>query len=406
MAVTAARTPETAADKGSPVTTYYVLAVATALLVLVGLAIVLSSSSIDSLRDDGDPYAQFKAQVLALAIGVIALAIVVRFNPLTWKRIAPWTLALSVVGLFLVATSPLGHESGGNKNWLDLGLLSAQPSEAAKLGLALYLGVALSQVRHRLTTLKQALMPAGFVALLVVALVLAGRDIGTVTVMLVLVAAAFWTAGLPVRYFVVGTPIVVGAIVLLVMKIDNLRLRVDTWLSDNCDISGACLQTTHGTWALASGGVWGLGPGLSREKWLLLPKPSNDFVYAILGEEFGLIGTIFVLVALGMIVVAVNRLVRRHRDPFVQITSATIGAWIVGQALLNIAVVIGFAPVTGVPLPFISSGGSSLVMSLVGMGVLLSFARREPGAQAAFATRGSVVRRSLAVMSRGRGRRG
>jgi cell division protein FtsW len=257
-----------------------------------------------------------------------------------------------------------------------------------------------------MTTVKQALVPAGLVAILVIGLVLAGRDLGTVTVMIILVAAAFWTAGLPLRFFVTGTTLAVGGVILMVWNIKVLHGRIDAWLSPTCDAAGACMQSTHGMWALASGGVWGLGPGLSREKWLLLPKPHNDFIYAILGEEFGLIGTVFVLIALAMIVIAVNRLVRRHRDPFIQITSAAIGAWIVGQAMLNIAVVIGLAPVTGVPLPFISSGGSSLVMSLVGMGVLLSFARREPGAQAAFAARGSVVRRSLAVVSRGRSRRG
>jgi cell division protein FtsW len=138
---------------------------------------------------------------------------------------------------------------------------------------------------------------------------------------------------------------------------------------------------------------------LSREKWSYLPKAHNDFIFAILGEEFGLVGTIFVLIALAMIVIAVNRIVQRHRDPFVQITAAAIGAWIVGQACLNIAVVLGIAPVTGVPLPLVSSGGSSMIMTLVGIGVLLAFARREPGAAEALAVRPSLVRRSLAVVS-------
>jgi cell division protein FtsW len=138
---------------------------------------------------------------------------------------------------------------------------------------------------------------------------------------------------------------------------------------------------------------------MSREKWGYLPAADNDFIFAILGEEFGLIGTLLVLVALAMIVIAVSRIVRRHRDPFAQIAAAAIGAWVVGQAFINIAVVLELLPVTGVPLPLVSSGGSSLVMSLAGLGVLMAFARTEPGAQEVFKARSSVVRRSMAVLA-------
>jgi cell division protein FtsW len=382
----------------SPVASYYLLASATALLVLVGLAAMLSSSSIDSINEDGDPYTLFKQQLVFLLVGVIGMAIMSRVSPSALKAAAPWILATSIVLLFLVASTPLGHSSGGNKNWFKLGWVTAQPSEAAKLALALYLGLALSRLRSRLTTVKQAIVPAGLVAALVVGLVLAGKDIGTAVVMILLVAAAYWTAGLPVRFFAVGAFAALAVVAALVLSRSNLTGRITAWLSPDCGVDN-CWQTTHGTWALASGGIWGLGPGLSREKWSYLPKAHNDFIFAILGEEFGLVGTIFVLLALAMIAIAVNRIVQRHKDPFIQIAAAAIGAWIVGQACLNIAVVLGLAPVTGVPLPLVSSGGSSMIMTLVGIGVLLAFARREPGAAEAFAVHPSLVRRSLAVVS-------
>ncbi|PKQ14562.1 MAG: cell division protein FtsW, partial [Actinobacteria bacterium HGW-Actinobacteria-8] len=132
------------------------------------------------------------------------------------------------------------------------------------------------------------------------------------------------------------------------------------------------------------------------------PAADNDFISAILGEEFGLIGTLLVLIAFAMIVIAVSRIVRRHRDPFAQIAAGAIGAWIVGQAVINIAVVLELLPVTGVPLPLVSSGGSSLVMSLAALGALMAFARTEPGAREAFSARPSVIRRSMAVLSGGR----
>lgn len=398
MAVGVAEVSSSSRSRTSPVASYYLLASATALLVLVGLAAMLSSSSIDSIREEGDPYSLFKAQLAYLVVGVVGLLVFSRISVSALRRAAPWFLAASIVLLFLVATTSLGHASGGNKNWISLGWLTAQPSEAAKLALALYLGVALSQLRPLLTTVKRAIMPAGLVAALVVGLVLAGKDIGTGVVMILLVAAAYWTAGLPIRFFALGMTTAGALVTFLVLSRDTLSSRVTAWLSPDCGVD-ACWQVTHGTWALASGGIWGLGPGLSREKWSYLPKAHNDFIFAILGEEFGLVGTIFVLVALAMIALAVNRIVQRHRDPFVQITAAAIGAWIVGQACLNIAVVLGLAPVTGVPLPLVSSGGSSMIMSLVGIGVLLAFARREPGAAEALAARPSLARRSLAIVS-------
>ena len=398
MAVATQDVATPARSRTSPVASYYLLASATALLVLVGLAAMLSSSSIDSLNEDGDPYTLFKQQVVFLVLGVVGMAVMSRVSPAALKGAAPWILSTSIVLLVLVAATPLGHSSGGNKNWFKLGWVTAQPSEAAKLALALYVGLALSRLRSRLTTVKQAIVPAGLVAALVVGLVLAGKDIGTAVVMILLVAAAYWTAGLPLRFFVVGTTAAAALVAVLVLSRDTLAARVTTWMALDCGVD-TCWQVTHGTWALASGGIWGLGPGLSREKWSYLPKAHNDFIFAILGEEFGLVGTIFVLIALAMIAIAVNRIVQRHRDPFVQITAAAIGAWIVGQACLNIAVVLGLAPVTGVPLPLVSSGGSSMIMTLVGIGVLLAFARREPGAADALAVRPSLVRRSLAVVS-------
>jgi cell division protein FtsW len=386
-------------SRTSPVASYYLLASATALLLLVGLAAMLSSSSIDSINADGDPYTLFKQQLAFLAIGVVALLITSRVGPATLKRAAPWILAASIVLLFLVVTTSLGEASGGNRNWISLGWVTAQPSEAAKLALALYLGVALAHGLPRLGTVKGAIVPAGLVAALVVGLVLAGKDIGTAAVMIVLIAAAYWTAGLPLRFFAVGAGLAIVVVGLLVSSRGTLKIRIDHWLSPAGCTPDSCRQTIHGTWALASGGIWGLGPGLSREKWSYLPKAHNDFIFAILGEEFGLVGTIFVLVALAMIAIAVNRIVHHHKDPFVQITAAAIGAWIVGQACLNIGVVLGLAPVTGVPLPLVSSGGSSMIMTLVGLGVLLAFARREPGASEALAVRPSVVRRSLAIVS-------
>lgn len=386
----------------SPAASYYLLVASTSILLIVGLAVVLSSSSIASIRkENGNAWALFFIQLAALAVGLAALAIGSRLSVAGWKRLAPWMLYASVTLLVVVITS--GLASGGNKNWIRVGSVTIQPSEMAKLGLALYLGVVLATFRRELTTLKRILIPGGVAALGVLVLVLAGRDMGTAVVLCMLIAAAFWVAGVPARFFGVGAVLAVVGAVSLVAEGTSRTTRIGVWLDPStCDIQDTCLQTTHGTWALASGGLWGLGPGMSREKWGYLPAADNDFIYAVLGEEWGLIGTLLVLLAFALIVIAVHRIVRRHRDPFVQIAAAAIGAWIVGQAFINIAVVLELLPVTGIPLPLVSSGGSSLVASLAAIGVLMAFARSEPGAREAFSARPSVMRRSIAVMARGR----
>lgn len=402
MTTTASRRTERTAPSGSPVATYYLLAVASAMLVVVGLAVVLSSTANISLqRPAGNPFTLFMIQAVALFIGTAALVVGSRMPVNFWKRAAPWILYASMGLLVLVATS--GIASGGNRNWIQVGRVTFQPSEVAKLGLALYLGVVLSTFRRELTSLYRILVPGGIMAAAVLGLVMLGNDMGTAMVIGLVAAGAYWVAGLPVRFFALGVVAAVIAGLIMLQQGVTRGGRIDAWLNpETADPSGIGLQALHSKWALASGGLWGLGPGMSREKWGYLPVADSDFIFAIIGEEYGLVGTLLMLVAFGMIAVAVNRLIRRHKDPFVQIAAAGIGAWIVGQACINIAVVIGLAPITGVPLPLVSSGGSSLIVSLAAIGVLMAFARREPGAPEAFAARPSVVKKSIAVIARGR----
>jgi len=389
----------------SPATSYYLLVAATSILLLLGLAVVLSSSSISSIRQQhGNPWALFIVQLAALAVGLGALVVGSRFSIAGWKILAPWVFYGSIALLVLVMMK--GFAIGGNRNWVTLGGVTIQPSEMAKLGLALYLGMVLATFRRHLTTFKRIMVPGGVGALVVLGLVLAGKDMGTAIILAMLVAAAFWVAGLPVRFFAVGGIAAATAMTVLVFAAKSRVARILTWASPNCDPTAACYQQTHGTWALASGGLWGVGPGMSREKWGYLPAADNDFIFAIVGEEFGLIGTLLVLIAFTMVVIAVSRIVRLHKDSFAQIAAAAIGAWIIGQAFVNIAVVLELLPVTGIPLPLVSSGGSSLVATLAAMGALMAFARSEPGAKQAFSARPSVMRRSIAVMARGRVVRG
>ena len=412
MTATAPRTRAPRADEpaagsllgqwNSAVTSYYVLLGATALLLVIGLVMVLSSSSVESLDDGHSPYAVFLDQAKYALIGLPLLLGLSR-APVKFFQAIAWPALAVAVAFQLTVFTPLGCGAGGNQNWVCLGGLSAQPSETIKLALAIWLGAVLARKLPLLREWKHALIPAVPVAGIAILVVLAGHDLGTALVLILLVAGALFVAGVPMRMFGLAAVLAGGVTTLLTVTSDNRKDRILSWLSDECDSAGACYQTLHGGWGLASGGWGGLGLGESREKWAYLPAAHNDFIFAILGEELGLIGTLLVLGLFGLLAFAMIRVIRRHPDPFVQITTGAILFWVIGQALVNIAVVIGLAPVIGIPLPLVSAGGSALIMTMAALGVLIAFARSEPGAAEALAARPSVVRRSLAVIGRSRG---
>ena len=389
----------------SAVTSYYLLTGTTVLLLSLGLVMVLSSSSVDSLAAGHSPYAIALNQALFALVGLPLLWITSRTPPSVLKRVA-WPLLAAAVFAQILVFSPLGVTRNGNRNWIVLAGQSFQPAEAAKIALALWLAAVLARKRPLLSSWRHVALPMAPVAVLVVGLVLLGHDLGTALILLLIIAGALFVAGAPIRMLVV---MCVGAGLFVWWLIDSSKNhsgRITSWLSSNCDIASACYQTQHGIWGLASGGWWGLGLGASREKWSYLPEAHNDFIFAIIGEELGLLGTLLVLVLFGVMALVITRIVHRHKDPFVKIATGAIGCWLLGQALINIGVVIGIFQVVGVPLPLVSEGGSALITTMVALGILISFARTEPGAAEALAARPGLVRRSLAVVSRGRSRRG
>lgn len=387
----------------SAVTSYYVLIGTTALLLVLGLVMVLSSSSVESLDEGNSPYAVFFDQAKYALIGLPALLVLSRVPARFLQAVAWPVLGVAIVFQLLVFVPSLGCGAGGNRNWVCIGGFSAQPSEAIKLALAVWLGTVLARKLPLLREWKHALIPAVPVAGVAVLVVLVGHDLGTALVLLLLVSGAMFVGGVPLRIFAVAAVLGAGVAAVLTIASPNRTARITSWLSSDCDASSACYQTLHGGWGLASGGWGGLGLGESREKWSYLPAAHNDFIFAIIGEELGLIGTLLVLGLFGLMALAMVRVIRRHPDPFVRVTTGAILCWIIGQALVNVAVVIGLAPVIGLPLPLVSAGGSALIMTMAALGVVISFARSEPGAAEALAARAGVVRRSLAVVGRARG---
>src|SRR3954468_4373311 len=390
-----------AARLQSPLAGYYLVLGSTIALVGLGLVMVLSSSSVESLRQLHSSYTIFAKQAMFAAVG-LPLAVVAAVLPVrAWKALAWPLLFVGVCALLLVIVA--GHAVNGNQNWVNIGGFTLQPSEAVKLALVVWVAAVLERKRPLFQETVHAVVPVLPVTVLLLGLALAGRALGTALVLMGLVGALMFTAGVPLRVFVVSGAVSGAAVFALVASSANRMDRLAHWSGQASDPQGTGWQPLHALWALASGGWWGLGLGESRQKWSWLPEAHNDFIFAIIGEELGLMGTLAVLALFALLAVGLFRIVLATDDVFVKIATGGVLAWILGQALINIGAVVGLLPVIGVPLPLVSSGGSALMTTLIALGMVLGFARRVPGAAEALASRPSVVARSLAVLpSRGK----
>jgi cell division protein FtsW len=344
--------------------------------VLFGLVMVLSASSIESFTSAGDFFGRFVKQSLYAVIGIPLMLVASRMPVTFWKKWA-WTALVASGALQLLVFTPMGIEYGGNRNWISIAGVSAQPSEFVKIALILWVAWVLSTKRDLLDDWRHVLLPIGPVAGLAIGMVLIGNDLGTSFILLMIVLGCMYFAGVRLRFLFVGI-VGISLLGLLASLGRSSRTgRISAWLS-GCvvgDPNGYCWQPQHANWALAAGGLFGRGLGNSTAKWNWLPEADNDFIFAIIGEELGLIGAIVVLGLFIVLAISFVRIIRSTRDPFARITASGVMIWVIGQAFVNIAVVVGVLPVLGVPLPLISAGGSALIATLLGIGVVLSFAR-------------------------------
>ena len=371
-------------------------------LVLFGLVMVLSSSAVTSAQNnEGDFFAVFLRQGLFALIGIPLMLMIARLPAIFWRRWARHAVMLGL-GLQLLVFTGLGYDYGGNQNWISIAGFTAQPSEFLKLALAVWLATVLADRDTTFTGWRSVVIPAVPVSALAVAMVLAGQDLGTASIMIAIVFAALFFAGAPLRYLAGMVGVVALGAVLFALTSTSRSSRIDVWLNGcaPADYEFTCWQSVHALWALGSGGVFGVGLGNSATKWRWLPHAESDFIFAIIGEELGLIGAIVVLVLFGVLAVGLARLVRAHTTSFNRIATGAMMVWIIGQALVNIAVVLGLLPVLGLPLPFISAGGSALVSSLLAIGVVLSLARDLPATHRALS--GGAPARGAAADTRAR----
>ncbi|WP_214417268.1 putative lipid II flippase FtsW [Sphaerisporangium fuscum] len=386
-----------------PLTSYYLVLGCSALLLALGLMMVLSASSVEALQLKRDPFYWFLKQVVSVGLGIPMMWICSRL-PTRFFRLAGYPLMIiSIIALIMVLF--VGTAELGAQRWIYLpGGLTIQPSEPAKLGLMLW-GADLLARRAKAGRIewRQLLIPLMPGTAILAVLVMLGRDLGTTLVLMLIFLALLWVVGAPLRLF--GGILAVAALAAVVMiSVEGYRsARIEGWLNvwGNAQTSG--YQAAQGQIALGSGGWFGLGLGSGRQKWGYVPHAESDFIFSIIGEELGLMGTLVVVALFGLLGYAGLRVATRVKDPFIRLTASAAVAWIAGQAIVNIGAVIGALPITGIPLPLVSYGGSALLPTLAALGMLLSFAKREPGAAAALQARGpGPAARALSWLGLGR----
>jgi cell division protein FtsW len=365
-----------------PLTSYHLVLGSVSLLVIVGVMMVLSASSVNAYLTFGDSYFYVKRQLLFLAIGVLGAFTIMKLPQSTLRMLSWFGVALAAILLILTYT-PLGISVNGNRNWLYLGssLFSIQPAEFAKLAMIVWGADVLARKYRLLDQPKHLLVPFLPVSVILILLVLFQGDAGTAVVMAVIAAGMLWIVGAPLRVLMaLGMTGLVGVIAIFITSPVRMR-RLAAFLDPALDINGANDQANAGMFAIASGGWWGVGLGASRQKWGSLPEAHTDFIFAVLGEEFGLCGSLVVLAMIGILGYAGIRIATHADDLFIRYAAGGITAWFMVQALINLAVVLRLLPIAGVPLPLVSYGGSALIANLLAVGVLLACARLEPEAR-------------------------
>ena len=387
-----------------PQASFYLVLVPAVLLLALGMMMVLSASSVYGFVQFGDAYYFVKRQVVFLVAGGVAAAVLARRSPQHLKLLG-WALVVAAVGLQLLTFTPLGFTKNGNTNWVQFGtsFFRVQPSELAKMAIVVW-GADIFARKHKLLAdPRHLLVPFVPVSGILIGLVVLQADLGTGIIMGALVLAVLWFVGASWKLLASIVGGVVAVLGLLVITSTYRMNRILGFFNQDLDPLGVNHQPIRAIFALASGGWWGLGLGASRQKWGGLVESHTDYVLAVIGEELGLVGTLLVLALFLILGYAGFRIAMRSDIRFCRYAAAGVTSWFMIQALVNIAVVLRMVPVLGVPLPLVSYGGSSLLVNLMGLGVLLACARQEP-AYRAFLRRRSNRKRDRALVTTAAGR--
>ncbi|MDE0654099.1 MAG: putative peptidoglycan glycosyltransferase FtsW [bacterium] len=359
--------------------TFAALAVVLALLSLLGLVMVLLSATVTSIETTGDPFFHAKRHALWLSFGLAAGIVTLRVDYHRWRAplLTTGAVLLTLVALScLLVPSPLVLVGNGSARWIRVGGLVIQPSEAAKLALVLFAASLLSRRLDRVWMIRETLLPLLMVFGAVAALILAQPSLGTVLLLGGILLVMLFVAGLPVRHVAGLVALGTGTAFLFALGSGYRRQRLTSYLDPWSDPYGAGYQALQAQVGIASGGLTGVGPGGARANLAYVPYAHTDFIFVTIAENLGFVGALAVVVLFLCLGVLGVRVVRDAPDPYGAFLAAGISGWFVLQAFTNIAVAQSLLPTMGVTLPFVSYGGSSLIVNLAAAGILLNVARQ------------------------------
>jgi len=372
---------------------FYLILWSTVFLAALGLTMVLSASTVTSLQENGNSYSIFIRQFFFLIIGTAAAYWAYKVRGTVWLRIARISLTVSILTLLLPFVSFLGKDVKGNRNWIEFWGFTLQPSEFAKLGLILWCAYQLKNIDLNLDGNKSLLVLLPAIAV-ISSIILLQKDLGTALLILLIFIGILFIAGAPLRLFlsvfVVGIVISSAFVFSSAYRMDRFAALFDPFDERYYKFSG--WQPAHSIMGLASGGLWGSGLGASKQKWANLAEAHTDFIFSVIGEELGLLGSLLVLGLYSALIFAIVRVALKTKDNFSRYATAAIACWFIAQVAINIGSATSLIPVIGVTLPFISYGGSSLLANLLAVGFVLGVARRTP--EIAYGIKANQIRRS------------
>ena len=369
----------------------YALLTVIGILAPLGLVMVYSSSFVDAFTTRGSQLYYTWRQLAAALIGAAGLLTAQRLDYRFWRRYSVQLLGIVLMLLLFVLMLPASiTEVNGARSWIRIGAFSMQPSEFAKLTMIVYFADWLSRRSEKLGNVTYGLVPFGVTLGVICGLVMLEGDLGTTIVLVVIAGAVYFAAGANVLHIIGAAGLAAGAFWAMVKIAPYRQERIAAWLDPFAHYQGAGYQPAHALYALGSGGLFGEGLGQARQKFQWLPQAHTDAIFAIIGEDFGLLGTLFIVACFLFIAYRGFRIAGRAPDAFAALVAVGLTAWLVFQALINIAVVTTLLPFTGLTLPFLSYGGTSLIVSMVAAGMLLNISRHtvdRPKAEPAHVTR-------------------
>lgn len=354
----------------------FTLLITVFILLGLGIITVLSASSPTALAETGNSYKYLIKQMEAAVIGIFLMFVASKIDYKLWQK--NYKIIYCICMILLLAVCALGREAGGAKRWLDMGFLSFQPSEVAKVGVIIFYSAWLTKNKEKLKTFKYGFVyPLSWLLIPIFFILILQNHFSATLVICMLAAILMILAGCKIRYFIfVGIPLAALGIFAIIVAGQEFRMqRILTFFDPWQDIKGKGWQIVQSLYAIGSGGLFGVGLGESKQKYLYIPEPHNDFIFAVLAEELGFIGCAIVIILFAILIWRGITIAMKAPDMFGSLLAAGITSMIAIQVLVNIAVVTASMPVTGMALPFFSYGGTALIITLTSIGILLSVSR-------------------------------